>query len=61
MLKKALEFYFVEEYFYGTDTMILWFRKAVKDLAMCDQSTVKGVAEKIESKLNGLRQTENYY
>ena len=36
MLMKALGFYFAKDYFLGTDTMILWYRKALVDLENCD-------------------------
>ena len=35
-LEKAIRFFFQEDYFMATENMILWWRKAVDDLAMCE-------------------------
>ena len=61
MLKKAMEFFFAGDYFMGFDTMILWWRKAVDDLANCPQELVKNSADKIKMKLNNLRESANYW
>jgi len=61
MLHKAMEFFFAGDYFMGFDTMILWWRKAVDDLANCSQELVKNSADKIEMKLNNLRMSANYW
>ena len=49
------------DYFYGTDTMILWVRKAVDDASGCGATTVKDLIAKIKSQLDNLRSTPNYY
>ena len=41
--------------------MILWWRKAVDDLAGCPADKVTDAADKLETVLDGHRATENYY
>ena len=41
--------------------MILWWRKAVDDLAGCPADKVTDAANKLETVLDGHRATENYY
>ena len=54
-------FVFEEDFLYGTENMFLWFRSAIDDLEDCPQNSVKGVSEKIWTKLVGLSQADDYF
>ena len=60
-LEKAIRFFFQEDYFWGTECMILWWRKAVDDLEFCQGDRVTALADKLEWKLNSHREIDGYY
>ena len=61
MLNKAIAFYFEDEFVYGTDTMILWWRKAFVDLEHCPENSVRRASLKILNQLEILRRDEDYF
>ena len=60
-LEKGMKFFVEQDYFYGVENLILWMRKAVDDLAACDADKVKDLATKVETQLNGIRATPDYF
>ena len=59
-LMTALEFLVDEDYFFFVDSMIIWLRKAVDDLAGCTAQQ-RGYAERLRDQLNAVRDVSGYY
>ena len=61
-LFKALEWYFADDYFFGTDEMIVWWGKTYKDIKVaCESKPAKKVSKKIRDQLDAIRATEGYW
>ena len=59
-MQTAAEFFFAEDYFWGTNNMILYWRSVVQDLQSCS-AIATGAAEKIKTALDNKREEETYW
>jgi len=60
-LDKAIKFLFMEDYFFAVEAMILWWRKAMDDLASCPANKITDLGQKLQNRLDAERAREGYF
>lgn len=58
-LMDSHNFFIAEDYFFGVESAILWFRKAAEDMSACTE--IATVVDRVLTKLNTVRAEENYF